>query len=206
MTATRRPPPTLVDATRLWVDSRPRHAAGLRWEGATLAALGARGERCLDVGTGRRGLGARVAVTALGASRVHAVDVHPASVRSARRALADLGERVTVEQADATALPVPDASQDLVVSLHTLHHLPDWTAALAEYARVLRPGGRLAYAELTARLLDARWFRLVSRHPADRFSEDELLAGLEDAGFDVPARTHRSRAGGRWLLGVATRR
>ena len=82
----------------------------------------------------------------------------------------------------------------------------DTSAVVAEYARVLRPGGQLAYTELTSALIDARWFRLVSRHPADRFTEDDLLRGLEEAGFDVPARTHRSRVGGRWLLGVATRR
>ena len=200
------PPPTVVDATRLWVDSRLRYELGLRVEGATLAALGARGARCLDVGTGRRGLGARTALTALGATEVRAFDLHQASVEATRRALADLGERVCVQRADATALPVDSGSQDLVVSLHTLHHAVDWPAVVAEYARVLRPGGQLAYAELTRSLLDARWFRLVSRHPADRFTEDDLLRGLESAGFDVPARAHRSRVGGRWLLGVATRR
>jgi ubiquinone/menaquinone biosynthesis C-methylase UbiE len=205
-TPRRRPPPTVIDATRLWVDSRARYEIGLRAEGATLARLGAGGRRALDVGTGRRGLGARVAVTALGAAEVLAVDVHETSVEAARRALADLGDRVVVERADATALPVDPGSQDLVVSLHTLHHVVDWPAAVAEYARVLRPGGQLAYAELTSRVVDSRWLRLVSRHPADRFDEDELLAAFEDAGFDVPARAHRSRAGGRWLLGVATRR
>ncbi|SCX53223.1 Methyltransferase domain-containing protein [Klenkia marina] len=195
-----------MDGTRLWVDSRARYEIGLREEGATLARLGAHGQRCLDVGTGRRGLGARVAVTALGATEVLALDLHQASVEAARRALADLGDRVVVQRADATALPVGAGTQDLVVSLHTLHHVVDWRAAVVEYARVLRPGGQLAYAELTSRVLDDRWFRLVSRHPADRFTEDELLECLEGAGFDVPARRHRSRVGGRWLLGVATRR
>ncbi len=195
-----------MDANRLWVDSRLRYRIGLDVEGAVLADLGARGAICLDVGTGRRGLGARIAVTRLGATDVRALDLHQASVESARRALADLGDAVRVERADATALPVGDAEVDLVVSMHTLHHVLDWPAAVAEYARVLRPGGRLAYTEMTARFVDSRLLRAVSRHPADRFTADELLAALEDAGFDVPARRHRSRAGGCWLLGVATRR
>ncbi|KQS57812.1 hypothetical protein ASG36_14560 [Geodermatophilus sp. Leaf369] len=206
VTPGRRPPPTLVDANRLWVDSRARFEIGLRVEGGALADLGARGETALDVGTGRRGLGARVALTRLGATSVTALDVHRASVDAARAALADLGDRVVVREGDATALPSADDSQDLVVSLHTLHHVVDWRSAVREYARVLRPGGRLAYAEMTARFVDSRPLRAVSRHPADRFSEDELLLALGAAGFDVPARTHRSRAGGRWLLGVATRR
>lgn len=195
-----------MDANRLWVDSRLRYRIGLAVEGGMLADLGARGATCLDVGTGRRGLGARVAVTRLGATDVRAFDVHQASVESARRELADLGGRVRVEQGEATALPVGDGEVDLVVSLHTLHHVVDWPTAVAEYARVLRPGGRLAYAEMPSRFVDSRLLRAVSRHPADRFTEDELLAALEAAGFDVPARRHRSRAGGCWLLGVATRR
>ncbi|KQS73780.1 hypothetical protein ASG41_00220 [Modestobacter sp. Leaf380] len=195
-----------MDANRVWVDSRLRFRIGLGVEGRVLSELGARGTTALDVGTGRRGLGARVAVTRLGADDVRAFDLHQASVESSRRALADLGDRVRVERADATALPVADDAVDLVVSLHTLHHVVDWPAAVAEYARVLRPGGQLAYAEMTARFVDNPVLRAVSRHPADRFTEDELLAALEGAGFDVPARRHRSRAGGCWLLGVATRR
>lgn len=198
--------PTYLDANRVWVDSRVRHQAGLRLEGPALARLGAHGRQCLEVGTGRRGLGARCAVELFGAEQVLALDLHPASVESARRHLADLGDRVRVEVGDATALPVDDDSQDLVVSFHTLHHVEDWRTAVAEYARVLHPGGRLAVAEMTSRFVDARWLRPVSRHPADRFSELDLLTALEGAGFDVPARAYRSRAGGRWLLGVAQRR
>ena len=44
-------------------------------------------------------------------------------------------------QADATRLPVRDGALDLVVARGVLHHLPDVTAALAEWRRGLRPGG-----------------------------------------------------------------
>ena len=44
-------------------------------------------------------------------------------------------------QADATRLPMPAGSVDLVVTRGVLHHLPDVPAALAEWRRVLRPGG-----------------------------------------------------------------
>lgn len=51
-----------------------------------------------------------------------------------------------VRQCDATALPFPDQSFDSVVANHMLYHVDDPDAALAEFARVLRPGGRVQVA------------------------------------------------------------
>jgi SAM-dependent methyltransferase len=51
-----------------------------------------------------------------------------------------------VQQCDATDLPFPEASFDTVIANHMLYHLDDPTAALREFARILRPGGRLAIA------------------------------------------------------------
>ncbi len=48
------------------------------------------------------------------------------------------------QQADATALPFPDGSFDIVVAMHMLYHLKDQAAGIAEMARVLKPGGVLA--------------------------------------------------------------
>ncbi len=198
-------PPTYVDANRLWVDSRLRYEAGYRIEGAILRKLGARGTRAVEIGTGRRGLGARVAVERLGASEVTAFDVHAASVGRARLRCADLADRVTFRVGDATALPVDDASVDLVVDFHALHHIPDWRAAVAEASRVLRPGGQLALTEMTARFVDAPWLRAVSRHPADRFTTDELVAELRARGLEVPPGRLRRAAGDRWIQAVATK-
>lgn len=202
-------PPTYLDANRVWVDSRARHEVGLRFEGPELARLGAHGEVCVEVGTGRRGLGTRCAVELMGARRVTAVDLHAASVVSARAALADLAARPGVEvevlEADAAALPLDGGSADLLVSFHALHHADDWRAVLAEAARVVRPGGQLALTEMTSRVVDAPWLRAVSRHPEGRFSGDELLEAVGAAGFAVqPGRTRR-RAGDRLVQAVATR-
>ncbi len=198
------PPRTYVDANRLWVDSRLRYEIGHRVEGAMLARLGAQGERCVDLGTGRRGLGARCAVERFGAREVRAFDLHPATVRRARQRLRDLGDRVRVEVGDATALPVDDDAADLVTCFHALHHIVDWRAAVAEVARVLRPGGRFALVEMTSRIVDTRWLRAVSRHPADRFDTAQLLAELERHGLHVPPDRVTDRVGGRWVQAVAT--
>lgn len=51
-----------------------------------------------------------------------------------------------VQQCDAADLPFPDSSFDTVVANHMLYHLDDPGTALREFARVLRPAGRLAVA------------------------------------------------------------
>ena len=74
-------------------------------------------------------------------ARVVALDGSEAMVRLARERL---GERVRVLHADlAQPLPLADASADLIVSSLTLHYLEDWSTPLREFARILRPGGRL---------------------------------------------------------------
>src|SRR4051812_40102014 len=64
-------------------------------------------------------------------------------------AIAEAGEaparaRAQVVRGGLTALPFPDASVDRVIASEVLEHIPDDAAALAEIARVLRPGGRVA--------------------------------------------------------------
>jgi SAM-dependent methyltransferase len=70
----------------------------------------------------------------------------------------DVGGRGALCEADVTALPQPDASLDAVGCFDVLEHVPDYRAALREFARVLAPGGRLV---LTAPFLEARHDTLV---------------------------------------------
>ena len=68
-------------------------------------------------------------------------------------ALEEVADRVEVHTADITELPFDDGSVDVVVSSLVIHNLPDRAAreaAMREAARVLRPGGRLAIADLWA--------------------------------------------------------
>ncbi|MGY1690976.1 class I SAM-dependent methyltransferase [Geodermatophilus sp. SYSU D01105] len=85
-------------------------------------------------------------------ARVVALDRGVAEVETTKRwlgAIAEAGEapdgaRYEVVRGDLLALPVPDASVDRVIAAEVLEHIPDDRAALAEIARVLRPGGRVA--------------------------------------------------------------
>ena len=79
------------------------------------------------------------------AVRYVAADISPYMLQRARREAGRRGVQDAIEfvEADVTALQFPDASFDLCVTYNGLHCLPDPRAALAELARVLRPGGTL---------------------------------------------------------------
>ena len=94
----------------------------------------------LDIGCGAGHLSR--ALSGDGAS-VTGIDPGEAALAKARRAV----PAARFEAASAEALPFPEAAFDGAVMLNSLHHVPDPAAALAEAARVLRPGGRLVVVE-----------------------------------------------------------
>lgn len=104
--------------------------------------LGA-GMAVLDVGCGT-GLLAREALALIGAAgTLHGVDPSPGMLAQARLPGA------TLLEGRAEALPRPDASADFLSMGYALRHIDDVDAALAEFHRVLRPGGRLLILEIT---------------------------------------------------------
>jgi ubiquinone/menaquinone biosynthesis C-methylase UbiE len=106
-------------------------------------AAPAAGERVLDVACGT-GVVARLAAERVGADgRVVGLDLNPGMLVVARSLLV---EAAPIEWVQATAgrLPFPDGSFEVVCCQLGLQFFPDRAAALAEMARVLVPGGRLA--------------------------------------------------------------
>ena len=79
--------------------------------------------------------------------RVTGVDFAPAMLAEARRKAAARGASIRFEQADAEQLPFPPANFDLAISRHVLWTLPHPEAAIDEWIRVLRPGGRLVVVD-----------------------------------------------------------
>jgi SAM-dependent methyltransferase len=73
-------------------------------------------------------------------------DISPGMMRILSENAQRLSLNVKTARADAEALPFPNASFDLVLGHAVLHHLPDVGRAFAEFHRVLRPGGRIAFA------------------------------------------------------------
>lgn len=188
------------------VDSPPRAWLQRWYEVPLLQRLGAdlAGARVLEIGCGR-GVGTQLLLERMGAAHVTALDLDPAMVDRARGRLTRFGGRVEVRVGDACRLPAADASLDAVVDFAVVHHVPAWREAVAEAARVLRPGGQLVFEEVTRHAL-RRWsYRTLLRHPEeDRFSAGEFVDELTRHGFSLPMPPV-TRFFGDFVLGVAVR-
>jgi SAM-dependent methyltransferase len=81
-------------------------------------------------------------------------DISPGMVATLAANASRLGLAVRAARADAESLPFAGESFDLVLGHAVLHHLPDLGRAFAEFHRVLRPGGRIAFAGEPSRIGD----------------------------------------------------
>ena len=109
-----------------------------------LVLPGHRPLEALDAGCGTGFLSFELAVRG---HRVTGVDFAPAMLAEARRKAAERAVSIRFEEADAEHLPFPAASFDLAISRHVLWTLPHPEAAIDEWIRVLRPGGRLVVSD-----------------------------------------------------------
>ncbi len=177
-------------------------------EAPMLRRLGGRtpGARALEIGCGS-GYGTKLIIDQFGAATVDAVDLDPAMVTRARRRLRRYADQVRVVQGSAddlqAALGAGDAAYDAVFDFGIIHHITNWRDAVAEVARVLRPGGRFFFLEVTAAALARPSYRRLLDHPTeDRFTAGQFLAELTDPGLD-PADNWRTYVGSDYLAGVA---
>lgn len=146
-------------------------------------------------------------------ARVTGIDGSAAMLEHARRRLA--AREVDLRVADLRApLPFADGGFDGIVSALVLHYLRDWAPALAEFRRVLRPGGWLAFSThhpaaeallfkparyLDVELLEDEWDGVGTvrfyRRPVHRIVNDLAEAGfaIERMVEPLPTETFRQR-------------
>jgi cyclopropane fatty-acyl-phospholipid synthase-like methyltransferase len=106
------------------------------------------GKRLLDVACGAGGPALRMAA-ATGCSAV-GIDVHEEAVTTASSLAAQRGlaERAEFRTTDATGpLQFPDASFDAITCIDAINHFPDRPQVIAEWARLLKLGGRLLFTD-----------------------------------------------------------
>ena len=166
-----------------WDEMRALGLPARAVEAALLGLLPASGiGRLLDIGTGT---GALLEVLAPRIESGLGIDASRQMLALARARLAPLGH-CAVRQGDMYRLPLPDAAFDLVVMQMILHHAEDPAAALAEAARVLRPGGRLLVVDLAAHDHAECRDRLAHRWPG---FADARMADLLGAAALSPGET-----------------
>jgi SAM-dependent methyltransferase len=156
------------------------------------------GETVLEVGFGGGGLIAQLLERGAG---VVGADVSAAMAGRARRRF---GGRARILEASVEALPLAAASVDKAASVNNIYFWPDPQAAMAELARVVRPGGLLAIAFEPPDEL-AKW--PGHRHGFRSWSESEVRALMERAGFErIRASWGTGRKPDRFLCLTGTRR
>jgi arsenite methyltransferase len=200
---------TLLDSELAGCCASPYDSPALRWlladdlhpggdalsrRLAQLAGLGP-GSRVLEVASGR-GRTARLLASELGAE-VTGVELSAQSVAAAQQdaSAARLERRVRFVQGDAAALPAPSRTFDVVICECALCLFPRKGAAAAEMRRVLRPGGVVAIADVTAEPddLPAALRGVAGRVAclAEALPREGYEALLHDARFElVAAESH----------------
>jgi SAM-dependent methyltransferase len=119
----------------------PVHKGGPDLDALLALAGEVGGARVLDVGTGA---GATALAFAARGARVVALDLTPAMLEKVREQAAERGlEGIETHLGDAAELGFPDAHFDVVTCRVCAHHFGRARKAVAEMARVLRPGGQL---------------------------------------------------------------
>lgn len=133
----------------------------------------------LDVGTGT---GRILELVAPRAHRAFGIDLSREMLAVARTRLERLPvDNCQVRHGDMYRLPWPDGSFDLITFHQVMHYADDPGVAVAEAARVLRPGGRLIVVDFAPH--DLEFLRTGHAHRRLGLGDDEIAAWFEAAGL-----------------------
>jgi SAM-dependent methyltransferase len=174
----------LADAYAAKIDTKPHNAYYER--PATLSLLpDVAGLRVLDAGCGP---GVYAEWLVAHGARVVAVDASPRMLELARRRVGDAVEFHLASLEEPLAF-LDDASFDLVLSPLVLDYVEDWSAAFAEFHRVLRPGGRFVFS------CGHPFFDFVYFGTPDYFATERVSAEWKGFGVRVLVPSYRRPLG-----------
>lgn len=157
----------LDDLNTLLADSRPAYAS------------------ILDIGCGR-GHALGQLDQRFNPARISAIEIDASLIGDAVRQAERCRCPATVTAGNAEALPYADQSFDMVFCHQSFHHIVQHEKAIAEFYRVLKPGGTLLFAESCRKFIHSFLIRLLFRHPMHvQKTADEYIALIRQAGFEV---------------------
>jgi ArsR family transcriptional regulator len=129
------------------------------------------------------GTGLMLASLAPHVERVIGVDASEEMLAAARTRLEGVAN-VDLRRGSAESLPIETSSVDAATMMLVLHHLASPGAAIAEAARILRPGGRLLVVDMTPH--DREEYRQQMGHVWLGFSEEQMKRLLTQSGLSAP--------------------
>lgn len=115
------------------------------------------------------------------------LDADPDLNERAAQAAADAPCQVILHADNAARMRFPDKEFDMVFCHQTFHHIVEQEAAMAEFFRVLKPGGVLLFAESTRRYIHSLAIRLLFRHPMEiQKTAEQYYQIIRGSGFELP--------------------
>jgi ubiquinone/menaquinone biosynthesis C-methylase UbiE len=142
----------------------------------------------VDAGCGQ-GRSFRLLKDTFHAQRLIGIDLDDDNLRIARQRASDDQIQVEFLKSDCATIGLPDAVADIVFCHQTFHHLVRQEKALAEFHRILKPGGLLLFAESTKAYIHSWLIRWLFAHPMDvQRSADEYMAMIRTQGFQFGSK------------------
>jgi ubiquinone/menaquinone biosynthesis C-methylase UbiE len=116
-----------------------------------------------------------------------AMDIDPEMLDEAvKKAERDKLDNVETVQCSNSKIALPDNSVDMLFCHQSFHHLIYMEEAMAEYFRVLKPGGVMLFAESTKRYIHSWVIKWLFRHPMKvQKTADEYLELIRGSGFSI---------------------
>lgn len=142
----------------------------------------------VDVGCGQ-GRSFRILQDTFHPQRQIGLDFEADNLNIARKRAKEDGVQVEFMQNDCATIELPDETADIVFCHQTFHHLVQQEKALAEFHRILKPGGLLLFAESTKAYIHSWIIRWMFAHPMDvQRTAEEYIFMVRAQGFQVEPR------------------